>query len=160
MWNNNKYDYSLNEVIKKVISNLPSQYKFSSENGGGRGQFDKEWWSRIVVKRGNSGNQSRTFEMIFVFSFPSFPFSFKPKVLIKVRELYDHTYTIYKEQYVKLPNLKEDSIFAETVSDTSVTWKIHTGSCENNAQYVFENIRISYWLLDSILSTKLPTATL
>jgi len=160
MWNDNRYNYSLNEVVKKVISNLPSQYKFSSENGGGRSQNDKEWWSRIVVKKRESESQLRTFEMIIVFSFPSFPFYFKPSVLLKVRELFENRYTIFKETTIKLPNLKEDSAYAEKQSETSITWSIHKQGCEANAQYVFDNIKIVYGLLDSILLIKLPIAKL
>lgn len=158
MWNDHRYDYSLNEVIKKIISHLPPQYKFSSENGGGRSQFNKEWWSRIVIKKRENENQSRTFEMILVFSFPSFPFYFKPSVLLKVRELFENKYTIFKETTIKLPNLKEDSTYAEKQSATSITWSIHEESCEKNAQYVFDNIKIVYSLLDSILSIKLSSA--
>lgn len=160
MWKDSRYNYSLNEVVKKVISNLPSQYKFSSENGGGRSKNDKEWWSRIVVKKIENENQLRTFELIFVFSFPSFPFYFKPSALLRVRELFDNRYTIFKETTIKLPKLKEDSTYAEKQSETSVTWSIHKQSCEENAQYVFDNIKIVYLLLDSILSIQLPISKL
>lgn len=160
MWNDSPYNYSLNEAVKKVISNLPSQYRFSSNNGGGRSKNDKEWWSRIVVKKEEGGSQLRTFEMIFVFSFPAFPFYYKPSVLVKVRELYESRYTIFKEVTIKLSNLKEDSTYAEKQSATSITWSIHKESCEINAQYVFDNIKIVYSLLDSILSIKLPSAKL
>lgn len=144
MWHNYPYKYTLEKVEKKLIDKVRWPYPVTHS----RCSFKKnESWVHIVLKKEETNNCIRVFEIDFHFYFPTFHLFIKTKTFVRIsitESIRDGIYTRRiqrKEQIVDLPAMREDSIYSEKQSETSITWSIHDESCEKNAQYVFDNIK-------------------